>query len=582
MKKMSATNILSLLGRESAAWLIFGVAASFLLSFFEIALGSTLQLLIGKLSQGPDVVLIKGFEFLKKFSLGELCIILSCVGLARGIIQIFTSQSGHIFDIILNSRLRNLTIYDLLISKRDKSIAASDINLRFSEIFPKSGSFISVLTFGAVALIQVSMVGAACVALNWKLSLFGLFSIVISGSMLLLFRKKVLQISRYLIEEQTAVSKLLQKLTRNWIFIKISRTGEAEYESLLKRLRTYYSHSKMLGFIIKACGVFPTVLGIAVISTMIFSGYTYFNLRGAEIVGFTYLFYRFIQQFTSIIDSASGVTNYFPHFSKSFDFFNSIDPEDRAIAFNYFQKSLTAKNNTKIERNFQAKAPSVKIQNLDYAWETGPLLFNQFNLEIPSSSIFGIVGASGTGKSTLLSLILGVLHPTRGKILINGKAPEKFFDLFSDCVGYVGAEPFLNEGSVKDNLIYGLNPDRYSEEKIQTALKLAQLQEFCDKLDYPITENGEGLSSGQKQRLSLARAFMKNPKLLILDEATSNLDSENERLIANILKEYKNDCTIIIVSHRPGILIHADYTYSFETQNTIGQNTHPAYQMLNS
>ncbi len=559
LKKISIPNILKMLGSESIGWLIFGVFATFFLSLLEISFGSTLQLLIGKLSQQNDVVLIKNFEFLKTASVRQLCILIPILGLLRGMVQIFTAQSGHFFDTIMNTRLRNLSIYDLLISARTKTVAASDINLRFAEIFPKAGSFIATIIFGLVAVVQVLMVGVACVSLNWRLSIFGLFSIFTSGLMLLFVRKKVLALSRTMVGEQAAILKLLQKITRNWIFIKISRTGENEYKNILLRLKSYSGNTRVLGFIIKFSGIFPTVLGTAVTSVMIFVGFTYLGLRGAEIVGFTYLFYRFIQQFSAAVDSATNGTAYYSHFKKAFDFFYSIDERHRAKAFNYF-KNGTVQLNGKNYYDSNSSVPMIEIKNLKYRWETGPDIFSNFNLKIPSGSIFGIVGPSGSGKSTLLSMILGILTPQEGEVLVGGKSPEKYFDLYSDRVGYVGPEPFLNEGSVRENLIYGMPSHRSSDEKIKVALSLAQLDEFADKLDYHITENGEGFSSGQKQRISLARAFMKNPQLLILDEATSNLDFENERMIANILREYKKDCTIIIVSHRPGILIHADYT----------------------
>jgi ABC-type multidrug transport system fused ATPase/permease subunit len=123
----------------------------------------------------------------------------------------------------------------------------------------------------------------------------------------------------------------------------------------------------------------------------------------------------------------------------------------------------------------------------------------------------------------------------------------------------VGPDPFLIKGSIKENLCYGISFD-VSEEEIYNALDSVALKDFIalKGLDYQIAEDQSGLSSGQKQRVCLARAILNKPQLLVLDEATANLDDATEQEIAKVLFNLKNKCTIVIVSHRPGILKWAD------------------------
>jgi ATP-binding cassette subfamily B protein len=135
-------------------------------------------------------------------------------------------------------------------------------------------------------------------------------------------------------------------------------------------------------------------------------------------------------------------------------------------------------------------------------------------------------------------------------------------------VGYVGAEPFLIEGSIKHNLDYGSRKP-YSIEEYRQALAAASLLEVVDRLpdglDYRLTDNSQGLSAGQKQRLALARALLSKPQILVLDEVSANLDDETEAEIAKELLALKGLCTVIIVSHRPGILKFADTILELST-----------------
>ncbi len=184
----------------------------------------------------------------------------------------------------------------------------------------------------------------------------------------------------------------------------------------------------------------------------------------------------------------------------------------------------------------------------------------------------GIVGPNGCGKSTLLAIILGALNPTSGKVLINEANSRKFMNHNSQSIGFVGAEPYLIHGTILENLTYGISR-KYLDDEIWQVLRIVRLDEFVkelpDDLGHIIQENGEGLSSGQKQRITIARAFLRKPSLLILDEPTANLDDVSESCICNALYDLKGKCTVIIVSHKPGILKKADQTFNLENYKLL-------------
>ena len=155
--------------------------------------------------------------------------------------------------------------------------------------------------------------------------------------------------------------------------------------------------------------------------------------------------------------------------------------------------------------------------------------------------------------------------------MLNGQPSGDFFETHKMKIGYVGAEPFLIEGSIKDNLDYGhYDEGEISDEEYDQALQFSKSQEFIEsfpeKMEYKISENGEGLSAGQIQRLAVARAVLVLPKLLILDEFSSNLDSETESEITESIKSLKNECTVVVVSHKLETLKYSDHIINLDKQ----------------
>jgi ABC-type bacteriocin/lantibiotic exporter with double-glycine peptidase domain len=187
------------------------------------------------------------------------------------------------------------------------------------------------------------------------------------------------------------------------------------------------------------------------------------------------------------------------------------------------------------------------------------------SFSIPSGAAAAVTGASGAGKSTVLNLLLGVLSPGGGEVnLLNERgetAPLRDVRAaLLPCVGYVGPESFMVEGTVRENLVYGLSR-ACSDEELQRVLDRAQCQFVRDLprgLEHELTDQGQGLSAGQKQRLSLARALLKNPRVLVLDEPTSNLDAETERRLVDVLRTLKGQMTIVAATHSPAVIALAD------------------------
>lgn len=198
-------------------------------------------------------------------------------------------------------------------------------------------------------------------------------------------------------------------------------------------------------------------------------------------------------------------------------------------------------------------------------------------LNVPAGNTLALVGATGSGKSTLIKLLLRFYDPSHGDIRIDGQ-PIREVSLKSlrDAIGLVSQDVYLFEGSIRDNLAYG-KPDAAEEEIIEaarTAEAWSFIEALPDGLDTPVGERGIRLSGGQRQRLSLARALLKNPPILVLDEATSAVDNETEAAIQRSLKRIGHNRTVIMIAHRLSTIVDADTIAVVENGRIVEEGDH--------
>jgi ABC-type multidrug transport system fused ATPase/permease subunit len=207
--------------------------------------------------------------------------------------------------------------------------------------------------------------------------------------------------------------------------------------------------------------------------------------------------------------------------------------------------------------------PSVKVNNLTYTYNNAstPSLVD-INLQISAGSHVAIVGPSGGGKTTLVDCILGVLTTTPGAISISGMSPDNCKRSFPGEIAYVPQEIFLTSGTIAENIAIAEKVDKIESGSVWVALEKAQIAEFVKELpeglESEIGENGSHISGGQKQRLGIARALYSNPKLLVLDEATSAMDGQTEFDISSAIGSLRGLTTVIMIAHRLSTVQYAD------------------------
>lgn len=229
------------------------------------------------------------------------------------------------------------------------------------------------------------------------------------------------------------------------------------------------------------------------------------------------------------------------------------------------------------DRPFEIFAREITLENLTVAHPGHAPTLVDINLRIPKGRMVAIVGESGAGKSTLVDLIMGFIIPTSGRIAFDG-TPLQEFDITSyrRRVGYVPQESILFNTTIRENLRWAR--EDATEAEIGEACRQANASEFIEEFpegyDTVVGDRGVRLSGGQCQRVALARAILRRPDLLILDEATSSLDTHSERLIQAAIETIAKETTVIIIAHRLSTIIHADYVYLLQKGRIAEEGTY--------
>src|SRR5687767_14340125 len=219
----------------------------------------------------------------------------------------------------------------------------------------------------------------------------------------------------------------------------------------------------------------------------------------------------------------------------------------------------------------------IRFENVEFEYRHDQPVVRDFNVVVRGGSVIALVGRSGAGKTTVTDLVARFHDATRGRILVNGSDIRDFkLRTYRDLLAIVQQDVFLFDGSVRDNIAYGRH--HATEAEIEDAARRANAHEFIDKLperyETFVGERGVKLSGGQQQRLAIARAILASPQILILDEATSNLDTESEQLIQASMASLLAGRTTFVIAHRLSTVRRADLILLMEDGSIIERGTH--------
>ena len=211
--------------------------------------------------------------------------------------------------------------------------------------------------------------------------------------------------------------------------------------------------------------------------------------------------------------------------------------------------------------------------------DDGPWVLNGIDLSIPKGSRVGFVGSTGSGKSTTLDLLMGLLDPTEGRVVVDGEPiGGDRLRAWQRAIAHVPQFIFLADTNWTENIAFGVDPKAIDQDRVREAARRAQIADFIESdpkgYDATIGERGVKLSGGQRQRIGIARALYKQASVLILDEATSALDNLTEQSVMDSIDTLDRDLTILIVAHRLTTVQRCDTIVELEGSRIVGQGTY--------
>lgn len=300
--------------------------------------------------------------------------------------------------------------------------------------------------------------------------------------------------------------------------------------------------------------------GVLVLVITMYVGKTFTNTL-SEIVAVLYSFMRILPVVGNIMAQRTYINTYFPSY-------------EQVTALRHQANELRQVSG---ERIFEGFAKDIVLEEVGFAYFGDEPVLTNVNLTIPKGKMIAIVGKSGSGKSTLIDIIMGFNQPVSGHIKVDGIFLRDYEILsYRNRIGYVPQESTLFNMSIRDNMLWA--KEKATDQEIRHACAIAHASEFIEELpskyDTLVGDRGVRLSGGQIQRITLARAILRKPDILILDEATSSLDTQSERLIQSALDNIVKETTIVIIAHRLSTIVNADYIYVLDEGRIIEEGTH--------
>jgi len=509
-------------------------------------------------------------------ALGQLAEFVASVFKAIGIKPtLIAVLSIYVFIVVVHSLLRRWETavsqtlqYEFIVQLRQRlyRAIANTSWLFFSR--SRTSDFTHVLTIemervGAATYYILNLLATAIVAMVYILFAMKLSPVVtglvfLCGVGLVLFLKGKTQVAQVTGEGLSeAMSSLYAAVTEHLGGMKTAKSyGAVErhvdiFGKLTEQVRSMYTHAVRNQAEVK---YWFDIGSVIVLSIILYVSFHVLSISTAGVLLLLFLFARIMPRFASIQQNYQSFINMLPAFTRVMEIQHrceeAAEPENIKV------------DNLKLQKDIRFEQVSFSYGN--HGKE--PAVSNM-DLTIKVGETTAIVGPSGAGKSTIADLLIGLIIPDHGHILVDSIAlsPERIKS-WRDQIGYVPQDTFLFHETLNSNLLWA-RPDA-TEEEIRQALRLAAAEDFVSRLplglETVLGDRGILVSGGERQRIALARALLRNPALLILDEATSSLDSENEKRIQAAIEKLHKQMTILIITHRLSTIQRADIIYVIE------------------
>ncbi|WP_141334824.1 ABC transporter ATP-binding protein [Paenibacillus sp. tmac-D7] len=410
----------------------------------------------------------------------------------------------------------------------------------------------------------ISIVGSLVMLfyLDWKMTLLLLIALPLASAVLVPLGRQMYKISKGLQDETADFTSVLTRVLSEIRLVKASNAETREFENgssgILKLLRYGIREGKV------QAGIAPVMSFVMMLMFVLIIGYGGLRVSsGALTAGALVAFLLYLFQ---IVLPTTQITQFFTQFQKA------KGATERII------ETLEAEEESVLGLPLERADLPIVLEGVSFAYKGGEAVLKQVTFTAEPGKVTAIVGPSGSGKTTLFSLLERFYSPTGGTIKL-GEVPIDRYALPSwrSRIGYVSQESPLVEGTIRENISYGLDRE-VTPEELDRAAQMAYADEFIGQLpggyETEVGERGLKLSGGQRQRIAIARALLRDPQILMLDEATSSLDSKSEIVVQQALHNLMRGRTTLVIAHRLSTVIDADRIVFVEKGTVTGVGTH--------
>lgn len=437
---------------------------------------------------------------------------------------------------------------------------SSDISLLQETLTTTLAEFIRqiIIITGGITLLAIT---------SWKLTLF-MLAIVPGMMMLAVFFGKFIRRYSKQVQKEVATSNTIVEETLQGIQIVKTYTNESHEIDRYKARTAEIAIIGMKGG--KYRGAFSAFMIFGIFGAMVAVIWRGSLMMSSGVIDAGELF-SFVIYSGFVGGNFGGMANVFTQIQK---FIGATEE-----LFELFDEKEEYLSDEKVIKEEELIKGQIVFKNLSFRYPTRPEedVLTSINLTISANQMVALVGTSGAGKSTIASLLLRLYEPTSGEIFYDNRKSNEFsISTLRRQIALVPQDVFLFGGSIRENISYG-KPDATDDEIYSAAGKanaLEFIERFPDKMNTIVGERGTQLSGGQRQRIAIARAVLKNPRILILDEATSSLDSESERLVQEALENLMVGRTSIVIAHRLSTIRKADQIMVLDGGRIVETGTH--------
>ena len=508
-----------------------------------------------------DIVPSSSLEMLNYVSVITLCLFFVQIGLnfLRGFLIVKLEQNIDI-PIMLGYYNHALILPMKFYSMRD----TGEIISRFND----ASSIRDIVSEASLTIMMdtiMAVVGAVVLFnCNRLLFLISVVVLILYGIIVFIYNKPIKKINRKIMEMNSKVTSQFVETINGIETIKVfnqEKNEETKTDKLYKKFLKKIFNGGILSLSQQTVTMFVAVVGELVIlwvgTACVIKG----NLTLGELITFNALLGYFINPIKNLINLQPSIQT-------------AVVAADRLgeildIAPEYNDEQDQSDNKSRFNK--------VSISNLDFRYGTRDLVLRHINLEIHRGEKIAFVGESGSGKTTLAKLLVRLYEQEKGSIKLDSSDIREFsISQIRNNISYISQNTFLFSGTIKENLLFG-NSDA-TDDDISQVCKMCELEEYINslplKLNTRIEENGKNLSGGQKQRLAIARALLNNPEILIMDEATSNLDYITEKSIEKTINTFSGNMTTIIIAHRLSTIKDCDKIFVFRNGEIVETGNH--------